>query len=545
MKSTTINGVDLYNLFVGGYQNLVLNEKTVDALNVFPVPDGDTGSNMVMTLSGGIEAAKDITDADKMMTTFSRGSLFAARGNSGVILSQFIRGFANGLAGLQSVTVTDFIKAMQSGTDCAYKAVINPVEGTVLTVMRESSEMLSSNFDSDNFGDLLDAAVLYMRNSLNDTPNKLAVLKEAGVIDSGGAGLLCIFEGMLAVLQGKSFESVEKSFAKPNSVAGHIDCNTKLEYGYCTEFILQLMTYKTDISAFKLADFIAFLETAGDSVVAVQDSDVLKVHIHTFEPEKILEFAHKYGEFVTLKIENMTVQHSEVDGDKPIKKKKEHKKFAVVTTASGKGISQYFESIGADIVIEGGQTQNVSAEQFINAFESLDAEHIIVLPNNSNIVMAAKQAAELYDKSNVTVIKNRSIAEGYSALSMIDPLAETLDEFINAMTSNLSNVTTGSVTTATRDTFMNGVEVKKDHFIGIGDDTIYCCTNDKISAALQLLSAIPNISTKETLIVFYGADVSLEEANQLEAALQNQYPLCDIGFIDGGQAVYSFIISIE
>lgn len=546
MSTTIISGEQLYKYFVGGFQNLQNNEKKIDSLNVFPVPDGDTGSNMVMTLSGGVTAAADIESAEQMMRTFSRGTLFSARGNSGVILSQFIRGFSKGVEGLGALTPEDFAKAMQCGVEYAYKAVITPVEGTVLTVMRETSEHINQNIDKiQDFTDLFNEVIPRMKFSLERTPEKLEVLKEAGVVDSGAAGLLCIFEGMQAVAEGKSIDNIIAMTSKSEVTLGRLDRNTRLEYGYCTEFILQLMEYKTDIPSFKLQVLIDFLESVGDSVVAVIDDDVVKVHVHTFEPEKVLAFAHQFGEFVTMKIENMTVQHSEVSADTEEPNVKEHKKFAIVATASGDGIAEYFKDIGADVIVQGGQTNNPSAEDFIDAFEKLDAEHIIVLPNNGNIIMAASLAADLYKQADVKVIETHSVAEGYSVLSMMDPSVDTVEEFIETMSAGLSNVVTGYVTTATRDVTMNGVTVEKGKYIGLDRDNILCCTDNKVSAVEKMLKALPDINQKETVILFCGEDVTEEEKSELEAILLRDFPLFDIGFIDGGQPVYSFILSIE
>lgn len=551
MNTATISGEQLYNLFVGGYNNLQTHEKIIDSLNVFPVPDGDTGSNMVMTLLGGVSAVNDKSSAEDVMRIFSKGTLFSARGNSGVILSQFIRGFANGVSGKESLSTTDFACAMEQGVQCAYKAVLTPVEGTVLTVMRETAEYLNQNLDeTSDFTEFFDRLIAKMKSSLEKTPEKLAVLKEAGVVDSGGAGLLCIFEGMQAVAQGKSVDSIPAPSQKTFSAAGRLEKDAQLEYGYCTEFILQLMDRKIPTSDFKLEELIAFLEGVGDSVVAVMDEDIVKIHVHTFKPEDALAFAHKYGEFLSLKIENMSLQHSETTlnenntNAKP-SQKAEHKQFAVVVTAPGEGIGEYFMNIGADVVVKGGQTNNPSAEDFIDAFKTLNADHIIVLPNNGNVVMAANQAAEIYTETDVRVIKTRSIAEGYSALSMIDPCAETVEQFVGAMTSCLGGVTTGYVTTSTRDVTMNGIEIKKGKYIGLDGNNILCCEDNKINAVINLLKSLPDISMKETAIIFCGEDVTEGEKQQVEELISKEYPLFDIGFIDGKQPVYSFILSVE
>lgn len=546
MYGLKINGTELYGLFSGALLGLKKNEQTLNALNVFPVPDGDTGSNMLKTLEGGVAAADGFDSASQMMKALSKGSLFSARGNSGVILSQFIRGFANGLDGIDVISTADFIAAMQSGVESAYKAVMKPVEGTSLTVLRETAEFLNENSQkATDFDTMFKLLVPVMRESLENTPEKLPVLKEAGVVDSGGAGILCMFEGMEAIVEGRELpEQIIEATAK-STAASKLSADGDLEYGYCTEFILQLIDKKSPISEFSLDLLIEFLDSIGDSVVAVMDDDIVKVHVHTFTPEKVLEFAHKFGEFITLKIENMSVQHNEAKEITEANIKAQHKKFAIVSTAQGKGMGEYFSAIGADAIVFGGNTQNPSADDFIKAFKRLSADYIIVLPNNSNIVMAALQAASLYTDADVRVIKTRSAAEGYSALSMIDPFADTIDEFVEAMSGSIEYVTTVSVTTSVRDAFMNGISIKKGSYIGLDGENILCSVDDKITAAVTTIKALPDIDSKETIIVFYGNDVTGEERDALESELNNLFPLFDIGFIEGGQPLYSFIISVE
>lgn len=541
-----INGAELYGLFSGALLGLKKNEQTLNALNVFPVPDGDTGSNMLKTLEGGVEAADKIESASVMAKALSKGSLFSARGNSGVILSQFIRGFANGLDGKDTISTADFIDAMQSGVESAYKAVMKPVEGTSLTVLRETAEFLNQNKQkATDFKALFQLLIPVMSESLENTPDKLPVLKEAGVVDSGGAGILCMFEGMQAIIEGKELPEQIIQTKQKSTTASKLSADGELEYGYCTEFILQLLDRKAPIKDFSLDTLIDFLDNIGDSVVAVMDEDIVKVHVHTFTPEKVLEFAHKFGEFLTLKIENMSVQHNEAEEVAEANARAEHKKFAIVSTAQGKGMGEYFSAIGADAIVFGGNTQNPSAEDFIKAFKRISADYIIVLPNNSNIVMAASLAASLYTEADVRVIKTHSAAEGYSALSMIDPFAQTIDEFIEAMSSCLDSVTTVSVTTSVRDAFMNGISIKKGSYIGLDGENILCSVDDKITAALTTVKALPDIDLKETIIVFYGNDVTNEERDALESELRDAFPLFDIGFIEGGQPLYSFIISVE
>ncbi len=549
MKHTKLDSTLFGNMLLGGYRYLKRNCDTIDDLNVFPVPDGDTGTNMTMTLGGGVSVGNDALRVDTLMQAFSRGTLFSARGNSGVILSQFVRGFAIGCEGKDALSLSDFSDAFTSGVKYAYESVIKPVEGTMLTVMRETGEHLARN--CQNYGDFEECFAdikTEMNRSLAHTPELLPVLKEAGVIDSGGAGFLCIFEGMEMALGGVNVEdSDDISLSQLNAptVTTAFGPDSQLEYGYCTEFILQLQNTKTDIPSFDIKPFIAYLETLGDSIVAVADGGIVKVHIHSFTPEKVIEYARRFGEFITVKIENMSVQHNEATAVKEQSAPAQHTKYAVCAVASGEGVCEYFREIGVSQIINGGQTNNPSSEDIIAAFEKLNCDHIIVLPNNSNIVMTAQQAAELYGKCDVRVIPTKSIAEGYSALSMMDLSADTVEEVIDGMTAYLGDVTTGYVTTATRDTRMNGVEVKRGDYIGLDNNTILSATNDKVSAALDMLKNLPDIDDKQVITVFSGADVTAEELDTLKAGISSAFPLIETGYISGGQEVYSFILAIE
>jgi DAK2 domain fusion protein YloV len=360
-------------------------------------------------------------------------------------------------------------------------------------------------------------------------------------VDSGGAGLICIFEGMQMGLTGEWIDEDAEPIATYNSsLFTEYDPDSLLEYGYCTEFILQVQPSKVDPSTLKVQDIIEQLSAFGDSIVAVLEQTILKVHIHSFEPERVLAFARTMGEFLTIKIENMSVQHSET-----VAPKKDPVKYAVVATASGDGIIDYFKQIGAAAVIDGGQTNNPSAQDFIHAFETLDAEHIIVLPNDSNIVMAANQAAQMYDKTDVRVIPTKSIAEGYSALSMMDLSYDTVEAVMENMSAYLPDVTTGYVTTATRDAEIDGVAIRKGHFLGLTPKHIYCDGKDKVDVAMALFAAIPEMADKQVMTVFAGKDVTPTEQDRLAAAFEEAYPLIEVGFIEGNQDVYSFIFAIE
>ena len=526
-----------------GYKNLKKNMSVIDRLNVFPVPDGDTGKNMTMTLEGGVAGARsEYEDVGSMMKAFSRASLLSARGNSGVILSQFIRGLANGTVGKQRLTPADFACAYHEGVQQSYKAVAHPTEGTMLTVLREGGEALAGR-SFEGFEECISCLLEAMRLSLQRTPDLLPVLKDAGVVDSGGAGIICIFEGMQAGLCGEEID-VDGEPLNPAAFADTSSFNeySTLEFGYCTEFILQLMHAKTDIAAFSLAELTAHLETLGDSIVTVQEDTLVKVHVHTFAPEQVLAYARTLGEFISLKIENMALQHNEVMERQVALP---HYKYAVVATATGAEMTEYFRQIGAAAVINGGATNNPSAEDFISAFGTFTADLIIVLPNDSNIILAANQAAEIYKKADVRVLETKTLAEGYSALSMMNTEAQDIDAFIEEMSSGLPYVVTGMITTATRDVEMNGVSVKAGQWLGLTKKVIHTCTPDPLQSAMELFAALEEMEDKQVVTVFCGKDVSEEEVASLEARFNEAYPLVEIGFIMGGMEVYRYIFAIE
>lgn len=539
-----IDGIVLNDVFTVGLRNLKKNMSAINDLNVFPVPDGDTGTNMVHTFGGGLGAVAAEESVSEYMKKLSSAVLLSARGNSGVIFSQFIYGFARGVENKEQITFADLTNAFLCAKEDAYKAIIAPTEGTILTVIRESAEFLEKNADKfDDFKTGIAALIDCMKDTLARTPDMLAVLKEAGVVDSGAAGLVCFFEGMYAYFCGVEIEDIEdfEATAKP-VINTSFGADSVMEYGYCTEFILQLMNAKTDISAFSKEALVKELEKLGDSIVAVQNDSIVKIHIHTFTPEKVLELARSFGEFVTLKIENMSVQHSETVTQAPAKEKV---KYAVVAVASGEGIIDYFYSIGATAVINGGQTNNPSVDDFLKAFDGFEAEHIIVLPNNSNIILTANQAAEIYKNSDVRVLPTKSVVEGYSALSMMNLWSDTVEELIADMTSGLESVVSAYVTTATRDAFMDGVEIAKGDFLGIRNKEILVSLNNRFEAATALIDKVMAEDEKAVIIVFYGKNTDEAEVEALKGYLEENYPLVDIGFIEGKQDIYDYIISME
>ena len=541
-----LDGVELHRVFTVGYRNLKKNMTAINDLNVFPVPDGDTGTNMVHTFGGGLRSVTQCENVGEYMERLAGAVLLSARGNSGVIFSQFINGFYRGVSGKETVCFADLAEAFACAKEDAYQSIMTPTEGTILTVIDEAAEFLGRKADSfSDFKTGLCELIACMKDTLARTPDMLPVLKQAGVVDSGGAGLVCFFEGVYAYFCGIDIEDIEMAEfnSQPSVSATDFGPDSVMEYGYCTEFILQLMNAKTDISAFSKDAFVKPLEDMGDSIVAVSNGSIVKIHIHTFTPEKVLEYARSFGELVTIKIENMSVQHSETKVEE--KEEKEKVKYLIVAVAQGQGIIDYFYNIGATVVINGGQTANPSVDAFLNAFDKFDAENIVVLPNNSNIILTAKQAAELYKKGNVHVLPTKSIVEGYSALSMMNLWCDSVDELIEDMSSGLGTVVSAYVTTATRDTVMNGVDVKKDGYIGIKNKEILLCSDDRASVARQLVERVVDEENSEVIIVFYGKSVDSTEAEAFKSFLEEKYPLADIGFISGEQEVYDYIISLE
>ena len=544
MSITVIDTKFFYEMLANGHRNLCRMENQVNDLNVFPVPDGDTGTNMARTLGGGFGISPaDGEDVASFMKKFSKSVLLSARGNSGVILSQFIRGLSAACQGKNEITLKDIHELLKSGTDTAYGAVSNPVEGTMLTVIRSTGEAVE-NRDFANFEECFDVIVAKAKVTLQKTPEMLPVLKEAGVVDSGGMGIIYVLEGMSAYIKGDLIETDSERADIVSPVAiGSFGADSVLEYGYCTEFVLQLMNAKTNIAAFSLKPVITYLESIGDSIVAVQDDDIVKVHVHTFTPEKALGFARQYGEFISVKIENMSIQHNEAIEEKESATPKV--KYAVVTVASGDGLKDYFSEIGATRIIDGGQTQNPSTQDFLDAFNSINAEHIVVLPNNSNILLTAMQAADMYKDADIRVLPAKSVPQGYSALSMMNTWVEDIDSFTADMLMGIESVASGSVTQAVHDANIGGVDIKENMYMGICDGEIACACEDRISAVMGILEAVEDIDFKEVITIFYGEGVTEEDTQELCDAIIAQYPHIECGVINGGQKVYDFYLAVE
>lgn len=546
-----IDGELFSEIVENGAKNLKANIEEVNNLNVFPIPDGDTGDNMFMTISGGIGPLKKETEnsVEKKAKALADGMLLNARGNSGVILSQLFAGMAKGLEGHACVTTEELANAFNMGVKQAYTAVAQPVEGTILTVARESADIAKRKTDENStLGDYFDVYVKEMEKSLDRTPELLPVLKEADVIDSGGAGLLYIAKGMKSAVQGQEIQADGAIENKSDDVDfSKFTADSEMVYGYCTECLLQLQNSKTNVEEFDVNTIIEFLNTIGDSIVAFKTGTVIKLHVHTMTPYKVLQFCQQYGEFLKIKIENMTLQHNEtVKEEKPKKKKRNvtHRKFGLVTVGTGEGLINAFYDMGADIVIDGGQGNNPSIETFIEAFDDCNADVIYVLPNNSNIIMASKQAKNMYSKSDVRVIPTKNFGQAYSILSMLDYSADDADEIEKTMISDMADIVTGMVTTSIRSANIDGVEIDDGNYIGFTDKTMLVSDKDKLNTVVSLLEKL-NVANKNFLIAVYGKDVTEDEKQKTQKIVSTQFPHIEFYAIDGGQDVYDFILILE
>lgn len=557
MEIMKVDGLLYKQIVTNGAASLRANYKIVDALNVFPVPDGDTGTNMRMTIEAGVDAISscDDTKIGDMAKKLSRGMLMGARGNSGVILSQLFRGIAKGLEGLDEVNAVELGKAFKMGVAQAYKAVMKPTEGTILTVAREASDYAFKKANKKTtILEYFDILIKESRASLDRTPNLLPVLKDAGVVDSGGAGYIYVLEGMQKALKGEMIEAESAASTlgsvKPNHT---FTAHSVLEYGYCTEFILQLQHAKVKIATFDENVIKDYLVTMGDSIVCFKDEDIVKVHVHTKTPGDVLNHCQQWGEYITIKIENMSVQHNESEDvqalcDCPecvaIRELQERKKFAVVAVASGDGLVEMFKSMGVDYIVSGGQSMNPAAEDFVKGFDLINAENIIVFPNNSNIVLTAKQAAKYYDKANILVANSKSLAQGYSALTMLDVSSGDPEQIMAEIDEVIGNVTTGLITYSIRDAELDGIQIHKDDFIGICNSKMVSSEKTKEDALKQMLSKT-DLSEKEIITLIYGADVTEEEAEAIKDYIESTYTNIEVDVIEGKQEVYSYILSIE
>ena len=541
-----------------GCANLENHAAEINTLNVFPVPDGDTGTNMSMTFSNGYqEAMKCSSDSiSDVAKAFSRGLLMGARGNSGVITSQIFRGFYQHIEGKAEIETADVSQAFENGARVAYKAILKPVEGTILTVIREASWYANHDFETEPFEleTYFDKLVKYSAESLERTPEYLPVLKEVGVVDSGGAGLLKILEGFKAYIDGHPFDFSQEKEEIETNPALMLDNE---EFGYCTEFIIRLdenivNTFDEKILKKKLTDM------GGESLVVVKDEDLVKVHVHTLKPGDALNIGQRYGEFIKLKIENMQEQHSSIIAkagtepkkpkqaeEKPVEKvKKDPQKYGIVAVAAGEGVTKLFYDLGADVVVSGGQTMNPSTEDFVKVINELDhCENIFIFPNNSNIILAAKQTQSVLSDRKIYVMETKSVQAGLSAVGMFNKQGE-VDEVISDLQDVIDNVDASSVTYAIKDTVYEGVEVKEGDFIAIAHKGIVASGKDRKKVVFELLDKLFENDEKELITLIVGEDKDDEEVSEIEKYISEHSDLeCEV--IDGGQPVYSYLIGLE
>lgn len=555
----TITGKIFSEMAANGYRDLKLHFEEVNNLNVFPVPDGDTGTNIAATLNGGVKAVKNAENETigNVAEQLAGGMLLGARGNSGVIVSQFFQGLSEGLSGLETANVQQFALALKAGTAKAYDAVVHPVEGTVLTVCREGTEYVNEHLSEiEDFETLFEVLLREMRISLEKTPDLLPVLKEAGVIDSGGAGLVYTMEGMHKHLLGESLE--DTAYNGPQSAVSTEDTipfdeNSVLDYGYCTEFILQLLVSKCDPATFDLKQMISFLETIGDSIVAIKQKTIVKVHVHTKEPWKAIQFAQQFGEFVTFKMENMSIQHNEkLLKEMPIEESAEHVvqneervETAVVAVSPSAEITKLLLEMGVSQIISGGQTMNPSADDFIKAFDAANADNIIVFPNNSNIILTAEQSAKLYEKSNVIVLKSKSVVEAYSALSVACFEDASVEEIVEGMKESIAGVVSAEISPAVRDSQNNGISIKEGDYMGILQHNIVSSNKEIMVTIKELIEKVPELDMKSVLTVFYGQDATDELRNNLQNLVRDSFPMLEMVEIEGNQTIYPLIFALE
>ena len=534
-------------MLMGGAAKLGSRASEINDLNVFPVADGDTGTNMSLTIEGGLSkiASLDSENIAEVSGVFAKGVLLSARGNSGVILSQIFAGINEGLSAYKEVGARELAAAYALGIAKSYASVQNPTEGTILTVFRESTDYAAKMITNDStVEDFFRLHTEEAERSLARTKELLPALAEADVIDSGGAGYLSVALGMHEALTGRVSESDFSFTEKQSTAALDIDRFTRdsaLVSGYCTEFLLRLTTGKCNPDTFDEKGLTKELESiGGESIVAYKTDDIVKVHVHTFIPGEALSIAQKYGEFLTVKIENMELGHSDTEKAK----KKTSKKFSVVAVATGDGLSERFSSLGADKIISGGQTQNPSIEEFIKAFDECGTESIIVLPNNKNILLAAKQAAEIYEKSKVFVVETKNLMQGHAALSVITPGITDIEALVGSAKRAAEGVVCCEVTKAVRDVVIDGKEIKKGDYIAISDGSLSAVADTAMAAATEAL-AEADTDLSEIITVFAGFDASEEEREALVEYLSEEYPDCEVTLSYGGQEIYDYLISIE
>ena len=546
-----INGLVLAEMIDLGSKNLAKNAEKINALNVFPVPDGDTGTNMNLSMSSGAKetAANVVENIGELGKSFSKGLLMGARGNSGVILSQLFRGMSQHIADKKEVNAKEFAEAIQNGVSIAYKAIIKPVEGTILTVAREAAEAgLKAAENTTSVVEVMEAIYAEAQASLKRTPELLPILKEVGVVDSGGQGLVCVYQGFVAALKGEKIEGLEA--VETNVVDMQFEDDHDMDfmspedivYGFCTEFTVRLDKEKKEFNEDK---FREDMSKFGDSLLVISDSEYVKIHVHTETPGDVFNYGQQYGELIKIKSDNMREQHREVLRKQEAKQAtapKELKEQAMISISMGAGLSKVLTSMGVDYIVEGGQTMNPSTEDIMKAIKEVNAKNIFIFPNNKNIQLAAKQAAELAEE-NVFVVESKTAPQGLAAVMVFNPQAAAEENFAN-MQEVLSTVSTLEVTHAVRDTNIEGVEIKKDEFMGIKDGKIVV-SNLSLNKVLEELLEKSLDEDSEIVTLYLGEESTEEYTDFLEQLIEEKYPDVEVELIESGQPVYPYIIGVE
>ena len=546
-----INGLVLAKMIDLGSKNLAKNAEKINSLNVFPVPDGDTGTNMNLSMSSGAKetAANVVENIGELGKSFSKGLLMGARGNSGVILSQLFRGMSQHIAGKSEIDAKEFAAAIQNGVSIAYKAIIKPVEGTILTVAREAAEAgVKAAENTTSIIEVMDAIYLEAQESLKRTAELVPILKEVGVVDSGGQGLVCVYQGFVAALKGEEIEGLDT--VETNVVDMQFEDDHDMDfmspedivYGFCTEFTVRLDKDKKEFNEDK---FREDMSKFGDSLLVISDSEYVKIHVHTETPGEVFNYGQQYGELIKIKSDNMREQHREVLRKQEAKQAsapKEVKEQAMISISMGAGLSKVLKSMGVDYIVEGGQTMNPSTEDIMKAIKEVNAKNIYIFPNNKNIQLAAKQAAELAEE-NVFVIESKTAPQGLAAVMVFNSQLSPEENFAN-MQEVLSTVSTLEVTHAVRDTNIEGVEIKKDQFMGIKDGKIVVSDLSLNSVLKELLEKSLD-EDKEIVTLYLGEDSTDEYTDFLEELLENKYPDVEVELIESGQPVYPYIIGVE
>ena len=546
-----INGLVLAEMIDLGSKNLAKNAEKINSLNVFPVPDGDTGTNMNLSMSSGAKetAANVVENIGELGKSFSKGLLMGARGNSGVILSQLFRGMSQYIADKKEIDAKEFAEAIQNGVSIAYKAIIKPVEGTILTVAREAAEAgLKAAENTDSVVEVMEAIYAESQASLKRTPDLLPILKEVGVVDSGGQGLVCVYQGFVAALKGEKIEGLES--VETNVVDMQFEDDHDMDfmspedivYGFCTEFTVRLDKEKKEFDEDK---FRADMSKFGDSLLVISDSEYVKIHVHTETPGAVFTYGQQYGELIKIKSDNMREQHREVLRKQEAKQAtapKELKEQAMISISMGAGLSKVLTSMGVDYIVEGGQTMNPSTEDIMKAIKEVNAKNIFIFPNNKNIQLAAKQAAELAEE-NVVVIESKTAPQGLAAVMVFNPQVAPEENFAN-MQEVLSTVSTLEVTHAVRDTNIEGVEIKKDEFMGIRNGKIVV-SNLSLNTVLEELLEKSIDEDTEIVTLYLGEESTEEYTDFLEQLIEEKYPDVEVELIESGQPVYPYIIGVE